>query len=170
MKRSVIVGGIAAFLLPGLGMAAPTERQPAPAFSVKTVDGRTVRLSDLKGKVVLLDFGAVDCPPCRIEMPIIENWHKKYAGRGLVVLGLMEMNPKLNEVRKMQKTRGITYPIAIDPGEKLGKTYRLDAHPTTVLIDRKGLIVKAETGYARGDEKEIEQVMLPLLDPEKGKK
>lgn len=139
---------------------------PAPAFTVKTVDRKIVRLSDFRGKVVLLDFGAVDCPPCRLEMPILEGWHKKYQRRGLVVLGLMEMNPKASEVKKMVRQRGLSYPIAIDPQEEIGKRYGLEAHPTTVLIDRSGKVIKAETGYVRGDEKAMEAALLPLLLPD----
>lgn len=59
------------------------ENSLAPTFTVQTLEGKTVRLSDLKGKVVLLDFGAVNCPPCRLEMPILEGWHKKYRSRGV---------------------------------------------------------------------------------------
>ena len=65
------------------------ENATAPEFTARTIDGRPMRLSSLRGRVVLLDFGAVNCPPCRLEMPILESWHRKYRGRGLVVVGLM---------------------------------------------------------------------------------
>jgi len=141
------------------------EKAAAPGFTVTTLDGRASRLSSLRGKIVLLDFGAVNCPPCRIEMPILEAWHRKYGRQGVVVLGLMEMNPTDREVRKMVKARGITYPVAIDKGERIGKRYGLIAHPTTVLIDRAGRVVRLETGFVRGDEKEIEAALKTLLAP-----
>lgn len=155
---------LALIVLASVASAEPIKtRSPAPAFTVKTLRGKTVRLSDFKGKVVLLDFGAVDCPPCRLEMPILEGWHKKYKSKGLVLLCLLEMNPKSVEARKMVKERGLTFPVAIDTNDIIGKRYGIEAHPTTILIDRSGKIVKAETGYLKGDEKAIETAFLPLL-------
>jgi len=141
------------------------EGVPAPAFSVKTLAGKPLNLAGLKGKVVLLDFGAVECPPCRIEMPALEALHKKYSRRDLVVVGLLEMNPTRAAAKSMLKQRGITFPVAIDARELIGKRYGLEAHPTTVLIDRAGKIIKVETGYLKGDEKAMEQAFLPLLSP-----
>ena len=163
--RDILGAVVALSLLPSLTSAAPVKAgQMAPAFAVKTLRGKSVSLAKFKGKIVLLDFGAVDCPPCRIEMPELEKFHKKYAGKGVVVLGLMEMNPKPGEVRKLFKKVGVTYPVAIDSGEKIGKRYGLEAHPTTVLIDRSGKVVKAESGFVRGDEKEMEKALLALLN------
>ena len=139
------------------------EHTPAPNFTSETVAGKTIRLSDFKGKVVLLDFGAVECPPCRLEMPFLEAWSKKYKSQGLVVLGLMEMNPKRNQVREMLKKRHISFPVAIDVKEKIGGRYGLIAHPTTVLIDQSGNVAKLETGFVLGDEKEMEIALLALL-------
>lgn len=166
MKRTILVT-LAIVLASGtVGAESIKENTPAPAFTVKTLKGKTVRLSDFKGKVVLLDFGAVECPPCRLEMPILEGWHKKYKGRGLVLLCLLEMNPKAREARKMVKERGLTFPVAIDTKEKIGTRYGLVAHPTTFLIDRSGKVIKAETGYVKGDEKAMEAALLPLLASE----
>ena len=136
---------------------------PAPLFAVRTITGRSIALAALRGKVVLLDFGAVDCPPCRLEMPILQQWSRDYARQGLMVLGLMEMNPKPADVKRMLSDRHVTYPIAIDQGERIGKRYGLIAHPTTVLIDRRGRVVRADTGYVRGDEKAMLSALRPLL-------
>ena len=166
MKRAIPCT-MALLLVAAMVAAEPIqENAPAPAFTVKTLAGKTVRLSDLKGKVVLLDFGAVNCPPCKLEMPILQSWHKKYTPRGLVVLGLLEMNPKAADARKMVKERGVTFPVAIDTKEEIGRRYGLEAHPTTVLIDRNGRVVKSETGYVKGDEKAMEAALLPLLSAE----
>ncbi len=80
-------------LLAAAGFAVEIdEKSQAPAFSARALDGKSIDLAALKGKVVLLDFGAVNCPPCKIEMPVIEAWHKRYRRNGLAVVGLMEMN------------------------------------------------------------------------------
>jgi len=150
------------------GTKLVSENSPAPEFSSTTIDRKVMRLSNLKGKIVLLDFGAVNCPPCRLEMPILEGWHRKYGARGLVVVGLMEMNPTTRQVRKFLKERGVTYPVAVDLKEAIGKRYGLLAHPTTVLIDRVGKVIKAETGFVRGDEKSMEAAFLPLLSAAPG--
>lgn len=166
MKRAIL-GTLALVLVAGIVAAEPVkESSPAPPFTVQTLEGKTVRLSDLKGKVILLDFGAINCPPCKLEMPFLESWYKKYKDKGFVVLGLLEMNPKAADARKMVKERGLTFPVAIDTREEIGKRYGLEAHPTTVLIDRSGKVIKAETGYIKGDEKSMEAALVPLLSPD----
>ncbi len=96
MKRTLFAA-LTLALLTAIALAGPIPTNaPAPAFTVKTLGGKTLRLSDYRGKVVLLDFGAVACPPCRVEMPILQRWHRQYQRRGLVVLGLLEMNPTVS--------------------------------------------------------------------------
>ena len=173
MKRIYAAAvALAAVLLgnhgPAMAAEPVKENSIARDFAVTTIEGRRLRLSNLKGKIVLLDFGAVNCPPCRLEMPILQRWHKRYRARGLMVVGLMEMNPGVREVRKLLRERGVTYSVAVDKGEVIGKRYGLVAHPTTVLIDRAGKVVKAETGYVRGDEKAMEAALLTLLAPTAG--
>lgn len=165
MKR-ILVFALAFALTPPRAIAQPVKANaPAPNFAVKSLAGKTLRLSDFKGKVVILDFGATECPPCRLEMPVLEGWKKKYKSGGLEVLCLLEMNPKPREARKMAKERRLTFPVAIDVKEKIGKRYGLEAHPTTFLIGRDGKVVKSETGYVKGDEKAMESAFLPLLAP-----
>lgn len=143
------------------------EGQKAPDFTIKTVAGKSLRLTDLRGKVVLLDFWGVGCPPCKLQMPILQTWHKQYAGRGLVIVGIEAMGSKADLIRKSLKERGITYPVAPDVGNAMSKQYGVQAHPTTIVIDRAGKIVEVEVGYVRGDEKKIEAAFLPLLDRRK---
>lgn len=168
MKRTFL-SMLALALLATVARAEPVkENSPAPAFTVKTLAGKTLRLSALRGSVVLLDFGAVNCPPCRLEMPILQGFHKKYKAKGLRIVGLMQMNPTVAEVKKMLQERGVTYPVAVDTKEEIGKRYGLIAHPTTVLIDRAGKVVKVETGYVKGDEKAIERAIVAQLTPVQG--
>lgn len=163
MRYTLAIAAFLAALCLNVTAELVKDKTVAPPFTVAAVNGKAIRLSALRGKVVLLDFGALNCPPCKLEMPIIERWHKLYGRRGLAVVGLMEMNPPARDVKKMVKERGITYPVAVDTKEAIGRRYGLIAHPTTVLIDQTGRVVKAETGYVRGDEKAMEEALLALL-------
>jgi peroxiredoxin len=162
--RGSLVGAVLALGLssPGAWAALPVGK-PAPQFSARGLDGRSFRLSDLQGKVVLLDFWAVGCPPCRIEMPELQKLQRKYAAQGLRVIGVTQMDPTAQQARAALKELGVTYPALLDPGERIGKRYELEAHPTTVLIDRRGIIRKVNTGYLKGEEKEIEAAIRALL-------
>ena len=128
----------------------------APSFTLKSPEGKLVRLADFKGKVILLDFWGVNCPPCRVEMPHLQRLQAKYQHQGLIVLGIAGMESTIKGVAQVTKTLGITYQIAMDPGDKLGKLYQITAHPTTILIGREGKILHIEEGYAKGDEQVIE--------------
>ena len=129
---------------------------PAPHFTLKSPEGKRVRLADFKGKVVLLDFWGVNCPPCRVEMPHLQRLQAKYQKQGLVVLGIAGMESTIRGVAHITRALSITYQIAMDPGDKLGKVYQVTAHPTTILIWRNGKILHVEEGYAKGDEQTIE--------------
>jgi peroxiredoxin len=166
--RPRLMGGLVA-LVPALGLsgtraqAALPTGQPAPLFSARTIGGQPFHLRDLRGQVVLLDFWAVDCPPCRVEMPRLQALQQKYGSRGLHIIGVTQMEPRPAAARRALHQLGVTYPALLDPGERIGKQYRLEAHPTTVLIDRQGVVRRVETGFLLGDEKEIEAALVPLL-------
>ena len=136
----------------------------APAFTAERLDGGSLSLASLRGKVVLLNFWGVSCPPCRVEMPELQAMHRRLAGRGLVVLGVTEMNPAPEEARRFLAEIGATYPVVLDPGERLGALYRIEAHPTTFVIDARGTITFVNDGYLKGDEKGIEAAVLRALE------
>jgi thiol-disulfide isomerase/thioredoxin len=120
-------------------------------------------LGALRGRVVLLNFWGIACPPCRIEMPELEKIRRRYADRGLEILGIEEMNATANEARTFVDGIGVHYPILLDPGERIGRLYRLEAHPTTVVVDRAGRIAWINAGYLRGDEREIDRAVRDAL-------
>lgn len=158
------VGAVLALglLSPGVRADLPTQK-PAPLFSTRTLDGKPFRLRDLRGQVVLLDFWMIGCPPCRVQMPELQKLHRKYAAKGLRIVGVTQVNPTPQEARAALKELGVTYPAVMDPGERIGRQYQLEAHPTTVLIDRRGIVRKVNTGYLKGEEKEIEAAVRGLL-------
>jgi peroxiredoxin len=109
----------------------------APDFELKTLAGDTVKLSDFKGKKVMLNFWATWCPPCKAEMPAMEEFHKE-AGDDVVILAV-NIDPHL-DVKAFVDENGITFPIPLDAEDKVNETYQVLSIPTTYFIDTKGNI------------------------------
>ncbi|MBN1640786.1 MAG: redoxin domain-containing protein [Anaerolineae bacterium] len=119
--------------------AAPQEGYPAPDFALHTTDGALVRLSDLRGKVVVVNFWATWCPPCRTEMPALQEVYLAHQERGLEVLAvnMQEGDP---QAEAFVLANGLTFPVLTDPGGAVSARYRIASLPTTLFIDRQGLI------------------------------
>lgn len=98
-----------------------------------------------------------------MEAPHLQRLHRKYYSQGLRLIGVTQMNPTAAEVKAFLKKHGVTYPIVLDPGEKVGARYRLEGHPTGILIDRKGVVRYVHTGFLQGDETEIEAAVRAVL-------
>jgi peroxiredoxin len=109
----------------------------APDFELKTLAGDTVKLSDLKGKKVMLNFWATWCPPCKAEMPAMEEFHKE-AGDDVVILAV-NIDPHL-DVKAFVDENKITFPIPLDEEDTVNETYQVLSIPTTYFIDTKGNI------------------------------
>lgn len=109
-------------------------------FTLKDLDGKEWTLSKLKGKVVLVNFWATWCPPCRKEMPDIEQLSKEFKDQGLVVLAISD--EKQDVVEKFIKEKGYTYPVLLDPGREVaGKRYEVSGIPKNFIYDREGRLV-----------------------------
>ncbi|MCD6232184.1 TlpA family protein disulfide reductase [Candidatus Aerophobetes bacterium] len=120
--------------------------KPAPNFSLKTLDGKIIRLSTLKGKVIIIDFWATWCPPCREEIPHFINLYEKYKDEGFQMLGVF-LDDNINSVREFAKNYNINYPLLI-PDEKILKDYGPIIYiPTTFIISKEGYIYKKYVGY-----------------------
>jgi peroxiredoxin len=120
----------------------------APDFELKTLSGDTVKLSDLKGKKVMLNFWATWCPPCKAEMPAMEEFHKE-AGDEVVILAV-NIDPHL-DVKAFVDENGITFPIPLDAEDKVNETYQVLSIPTTYFIDTKGNIGNKYIGAMNHD-------------------
>lgn len=121
--------------------------KPAPGFALRSLDGRTVRLADLKGKVVLLNFWATWCAPCRVEMPMLAELHAQYRARGLEIIGIsMDERGQEAQIAKFVATKGVKYPILLND-EKIGDSYAGARFlPQTFLVDRSGKVVDGFLG------------------------
>ncbi len=131
------------------------QNRKAPDFSLKTFDGKTIALSDYKGKVVLVNFWAVWCPPCLHEMPDLEKLNNKYNAKGLQVLGLT-VSSKEKKIPGKIKSTGVSYPVLINADKLVAVYGPFGAIPQSFIIDRKGYIVKQITGALSFKEFEAE--------------
>ena len=143
------------------------ERKPAPQFSLKDADGRLVRLSDYRGKVVLLDFWATWCGPCRIEIPWFMELQRKNKDRGFEVLGVAMDDEGWEAVKPFLQELSVNYRIVMGNDATAQAYGGVDALPTTFLIDREGKIAAIHVGLA--SKRDFEDGVQELLQtPEAG--
>lgn len=119
--------------------ASGGEPETAPDFTVETFEGETLRLSDLRGKVVVLNFWASWCPPCRWEMPFFETISQEYKERGVIFLGVA-ISDTMEDASDFADSVGVTYPLALDAAGETARDYEVLGLPTTFLIDKDGAI------------------------------
>jgi peroxiredoxin len=125
-----------------------TDRHPAPEFALKDANGKTVRLEDYRGKVILLDFFATWCGPCKIEIPWFMEMERKNKDRGFAVLGVSMDDEGWDIVKPFLAELGVNYRVVIGNDATAQLYGGVDALPTTFLIDRNGKIASVHIGLA----------------------
>ncbi len=141
----------------------PVEKTLAPDFVLKDLDGKTIRLHELRGKVVLLNFWATWCPSCRFEMPSMEALQKEFSNQGLVVLAIdFREGPK--EVQSFYNEHNLSLRALLDPDAEAFARYGAWSLPTTFVIDKRGYIVGKVVGYRDWQSDQSKAFLTKLLE------
>jgi thiol-disulfide isomerase/thioredoxin len=138
-------------------------QQKAPALSFKDINGKTIRLSAFKGKVVLVNFWATWCVPCRAEIPDLIKLQRRYRTRGLRIVGITYPPEQIAEVRRFARELKINYPLVIGSKETKQSFTASETLPLTVIIDRRGNVREIVEGIMYREE--FDEKVKPLLSP-----
>ena len=126
------------------------NKNPAADFTLKSYSGKNIKLSEYRGQVVLMNFWASWCGPCRQEMPLLNDLHKKYKKLGFTVMGV-NVEEDSSKARKIVKDIKIKFPVLFDTQNKVSELYQVSAMPSSVIIDRDGNVRYLHKGYKPGD-------------------
>jgi thiol-disulfide isomerase/thioredoxin len=144
----MVLGAVVALAAPAW---AATPTAPGPSFTLTSRDGEPVSLGQFKGDVVMINFWASWCGPCRQEMPLLNSIYEQYKGLGFVLLGV-NVEPNSKAANAWLKRTPVSYPILYDTHSTVSRLYRVQGMPTTVILGRKGNIRFVHQGYVPGDE------------------
>ncbi len=152
MKIRKLLTGLALAVLATSSLAASDlSGLPAPDFALKSSTGENLRLSEFRGDVVMINFWATWCGPCRQEMPLLDQLYTRYERVGFSLLGV---NIDDDPARAMDMIRelGVSFPVLFDARKEVSQLYGVDAMPVTVLVDREGTVRYVHKGYKPGYE------------------
>lgn len=170
---------VAAFLFAALlgvialatAWAALSKGSKAPDFTLKDINGKKMTFSNIRKdpaksgayRVVVLDFWATTCPPCKEELPFYQKLSQKYGPKGFAMVGVAMDPGGAADVKPFVQEQKLTYTMLVDPAHTVSNTYGVRYTPTTYVIDRKGIVRFVHIGYVPGIEKTIENEVKSLL-------
>ena len=132
--------------------------QVAPDFALKSSTGENLRLSEYRGNVVMINFWATWCGPCRQEMPLLDELYTRYERVGFSLLGV-NIDDDSRRAMQMIEDLGVSFPVLFDARKEVSKLYEVEAMPVTVLVDREGNVRYVHHGYKPGyEDKYLDQV------------
>jgi len=135
----------------------------APNFRLRDLDGNLTSLSQFRGKVILLNFWATWCGPCRIEMPAMEQLYRSFPRREFQILAVSTDSQGVAVTRPFQRKIGLTFPILHDPAMEVGVTYGARSLPMTLLVDRQGIVRQKSFGARDWDSPEARELIQMLI-------
>lgn len=164
LQRRSLMGLVllAAAAATGTARARVAAQAAAPDFTLRQIDGPSLRLGEQRGRVVMVNFWATWCGPCRVELPQLAKLHDRYRGSGFVLLGV-NIDEDPNAARTLAGKLGLKFPVLLDTDKKVVAAYDLNAMPATVLIDKDGRVRHLHRGYREGVEQTYEQQVRELL-------
>ncbi|MCI0483816.1 MAG: TlpA family protein disulfide reductase [candidate division NC10 bacterium] len=168
LATSLLLLGVFLVIVQGRAGKVASEIRPeqgylAPDFVLPRLDGQTVRLSDLRGKAVLLNFWATWCSPCRQEMPTIEKVYQDSKSRGLEVLAVSLDAGSKSVVKSFMQELNLEFPVLLDPEMEVLRVYRMVGIPASFLIDKQGIIRHREVGYRDWTDPESRRLLEGIL-------
>jgi len=157
LVATLIVGGLLASTA-----AIGLSQSQAPDFTLPAMSGDSVSLSDLRGQVVLINFWATWCGPCRQEMPLLDALYQRYSRLGFTLLGVnVEKNSQ--DAADWLADRPVSFPVLFDSKSQVSQLYKVNAMPSTVLVDREGNVRYLHHGYQPGYEDEYQNQIRALI-------
>ncbi len=149
--KSILLGVILGIFAVSSLAASDLSGQHAPDFALRSASGENLRLSEYRGDVVMINFWATWCGPCRQEMPLLDDLYNRYNRVGFNLLGInIDDDPR--RAMKMVEDLGVSFPVLFDDSKAVSKLYQVEAMPVTVLVDREGTIRYVHHGYKPGYE------------------
>lgn len=167
MRRAAIPLALGLGLLLAVVILLRTQQRErsgfaAPSFQLPTLDGRTVRLEEFRGKVLFLNFWATWCPPCREEMPSMQRIYERFRQRPFAMLAISE-DAFVDPVHEFSKSLGLTFPIALDRNGHLPEKYGVTGYPETFIIDPSGIVLRHVVGPLEWDHPDVVRYLDELL-------
>jgi peroxiredoxin len=159
MKIKSTLLGLALCVFAATSLASSgLEGRQAPDFALKSSTGENMRLSEYRGDVVMINFWATWCGPCRQEMPLLDELYNRYQRVGFNLLGV-NIDDDSRRAMQMVDELGVSFPVLFDARKEVSKLYQVDAMPVTVLVDREGNVRHVHHGYKPGyEEKYLDEI------------
>ena len=150
LKNAIVALLFSVFAATSLA-SSKLEGQPAPDFALKSSTGENMRLSEYRGDVVMINFWATWCGPCRQEMPLLDELYERYSRVGFNLLGV-NIDDDSRRAMQMIEELGVDFPVLFDATKRVSEMYDVDAMPVTVIVDREGTVRYVHQGYKPGYE------------------
>src|SRR5690606_27710681 len=164
MKGLKLVLSGLVFVLAAAAVPAATGLvgQPAPDFALKSASGQNLRLSEYRGEVVMINFWATWCGPCRQEMPLLDELYDRYQRVGFQLLGV-NIDDDSSKAMNMAAELGVSFPVLFDSNKSVSREYEVQTMPVTILVDRNGTVRHVHQGYKPGYEEKYLTEIRALL-------